>query len=158
MIIRTATPADAEAMSRVLGEIIAATGRERPREPDFVRSTYIDNPAGVECSVAVDAADGLLGFQSLIRALPGNRYGAPEGWGIIGTHISPQAHRRGVGTALFAASREAASAAGLARIDASIGAWNAGALWYYEALGFRTWREGDGVVQKVFVVEGRTPV
>ena len=71
----------------------------------------------------------------------------PLGWGIIGTHISPRAHRKGVGTALFAATKVAAEAAGLLSIDAYIGRDNPGALRYYEALGFRMYREKEDVVQ-----------
>ncbi|WP_245362263.1 GNAT family N-acetyltransferase [Rhizobium sp. NXC14] len=72
----------------------------------------------MRCSLAEDEQCGLLGFQSLIRATEDNRYGTPVGWGIIGTHVSPDAARTGVGTALFAASRRAAIEAGLTKIEA----------------------------------------
>lgn len=149
MLIRRATEDDASAMSRVLREIIALTGRSRPHDPAFALSHYIAAPDGILCSVAVDD-DGVMGFQSLKRAGASNRYNLPEGWGIIGTHISPRAHRRGVGKALFANSLKAAYEAGLPRIDATIGADNPMGLRYYEAMGFRTYREGDGLVQKLF--------
>ena len=153
--IREAVPEDAPGMSAVLREIIAATGRERPSDPGFVLATYVRNPAGLRCSVAVEGEGGaVLGFQSLIRAVPGNPYGLPDGWGIIGTHISPRAHRRGIGTALFAASRKAAELAGLDRIDACIGATNETALRYYEAQGFQTHREAGAEVHKAFAVRG----
>ncbi len=135
-------------MSQVLRKIIALTGRSRPHDPAFTLSHYITAADGILCSVAVDD-DGVMGFQSLKRAVAGNRYNLPEGWGIIGTHIAPRAHRRGVGKALFARSLNAASEAGLTRIDATIGADNAMGLRYYEAMGFRTYREGDGIVQKL---------
>jgi len=150
MEVRQATPQDAESMGRVLREIIAVTGRERPSDPEFVLRNYVRNPSGIRCSVAVDEGVAVLGFQSLIRAEAGNRYGVPEGWGIIGTHISPRAHRKGVGTALFASSRAAAAQAGLRKIDAYIGAANDAALRYYEAIGFRTYRETGDTIQKVF--------
>lgn len=151
--IHEALPGDAPGMSAVLREIIAATGRERPSDPAFVLATYIQNPAGLRCSVAVEEEGGaVLGFQSLIRAVPGNPYDLPEGWSIIGTHISPRAHRRGIGTALFAASREAA--VGLEWIDACTGATNETALHYYEAQGFRTHGERGTVVHKAFAVRG----
>lgn len=136
-------------MGRVLRDIIAETGRDRPNDPATVIARYIANPASIRCTVAVDETGEVVGFQSLIRAMPGNPYDVPEGWGIIGTHISPNAHRRGVGKLLFAVSREAARQAGLTMIDAYIGADNPGALGYYEAMGFRTYREPDGIVQKV---------
>jgi GNAT superfamily N-acetyltransferase len=152
MRTRDASTGDADAMSRVLREIVALTGRERPSDADFVARHYIANPASIRCTVAVDEAGDVLGFQSLVRAEAGNRYDVPEGWGIIGTHISPRAHRRGVGTALFAASRAAAERAGIEKIDAYIGANNPSGLRYYEAMGFRTYREPDGIVQKVYVL------
>ncbi|MFC3123805.1 GNAT family N-acetyltransferase [Pseudoroseomonas globiformis] len=139
-------------MSHVLEDIIGLTGRQRPSEPAFVLASYILNPSGIRCSVAVDDKLGFLGFQSLIRASAGNRYGVAEGWGIIGTNISPYAHRQGVGAALFRVSSQAAVEAGIAMIDASIGTNNPGALQYYEAIGFRTYREQDGVIGKVFAV------
>ncbi|WP_294320565.1 GNAT family N-acetyltransferase [uncultured Sphingomonas sp.] len=152
METRRASIADAEAMHRVLRAIIAQTGRERPSDVAFVTRYYIANPASICCTVAVDAAGEVMGFQSLVHAEPGNRYAVPPGWGIIGTHIDPRAHRQGVGAALFAASRAAAQAAGLAKIDAYIAADNAGALRYYEAMGFRTYREPEGIVQKVYTL------
>jgi len=149
METRRAAIADAAGMHRVLRAIIAQTGRERPSDMAFVTGHYIANPAGIRCTVAVDAAGDILGFQSLVRAEAGNRYDVPPGWGIIGTHIDPRAHRQGVGAALFRATRAAAEAAGLAKIDAYIAADNDGALRYYEAMGFRTYRTPEGIVQKV---------
>jgi len=73
-----------------------------------------------------------------------------EGWGIIGTHVSPQAARRGVGSTLFAATRRAAEARGLKNIDASIGADNALGQSYYDAMGFMTYRQPEGLVCKVY--------
>lgn len=149
MKIRSATVSDADQMSSVLKEIIATNGKQRPHDPSFVIANYISNPHRVRCSVAV--VDGeLLGFQSLIKAVEGNRYGTPEGWGIIGTHISPRAARRGIGKALFLASRQAAKEAGLVKIDAFIGEDNEPALNYYEAMGFRAYKHGDGAVSKAF--------
>lgn len=150
--MRSASLDDAAGMSRVLREVIALTGRERPNDTAFITAHYIANPASIRCSIAADEAGDILGFQSLVEAIAGNRYGVPAGWGIIGTHIGPRAHRRGVGTALFAASRAAAMQAGLEKIDAYIGADNVSGLRYYEAMGFRTYRETDGIVQKMFVV------
>ncbi|WP_230483124.1 GNAT family N-acetyltransferase [Sphingomonas sp. Leaf21] len=152
MLIRPAVEQDATAMSDVLREIIESTGRMRPHDPDFTLAHYIANRDSVRCSVALDPEGVVLGFQSLVRATPGNRYDVPSGWGIIGTHISPRAHRRGVGTALFTATRAAAVTAGLPRVDACIGADNDMGLRYYEAMGFRTYRTGDGLIQKRLVL------
>ena len=152
MIIRTARLSDAEAMSRVLTDIIAVTQRSRPHDQDFVQNNYIANPHGVLCSVAEDGNGEVLGFQSLIRAVEGNKYGVTAGWGIIGTHVSPRAARRGVGKALFAATKLAAENAGLQNIDATIGADNAVGLAYYDSIGFHTYRTGDNTICKRFSV------
>ena len=148
MIIRSAVPEDAVAMSAVLADILKTWESDRPRSSAHVLSNYIDHPDRVECSVA-KAPDGtLLGFQSLKRATPGNPYDLPEGWGIIGTYVSAQAAGRGVGRALFAASRASARGAGIAQIDATVGATNEDALAYYAAMGFETNRRGPGAVCK----------
>ncbi|MBB6504443.1 ribosomal protein S18 acetylase RimI-like enzyme [Sphingomonas endophytica] len=152
MNTRIASLDDAAAMSRVLREIIAHTGRERPNDEAFVTRQYIANPANIRCTVAIDDGGVAIGFQSLIRAETGNRYNVPAGWGIIGAHISPRAHRQGVGSALFRSSREAAEEAGLEKIDAYIGADNLSGLGYYEAMGFQTCRAQEGIVQKVYTV------
>lgn len=148
MIIRPAVPEDAVAMSTVLAAILDTWGSDRPRSPGHVLSNYIDHPDRVEGSVAMTQGGTLLGFQSLKRATPGNPYDLPEGWGIIGTYVSAEATGRGVGRALFAASRASARGARIAQIDATIGATNAGALAYYAAMGFETYRKRPGAVCK----------
>lgn len=152
MKVREAATDDAKAMSEVLREIVAKTGRQRRTEPSFVISNYIAHPEGVRCSVAVDKQNNLIGFQSLIRSWPDNPYDVPLGWGIIGTHVSPRAHRKGAGTALFAVTKVAAEAAGLLKIDAYIGRDNPEAIRYYDALGFRKYREREDVVQKAYIL------
>lgn len=160
MIVRPATAEDAPKLSEVLQTLVAAGTRRSPADPDFVLGHYIAAPAGIRCSVAIDtdgqhtdgqATDGqdavgrILGFQSLKRAEAGNPYDTPIGWGIIGTHVRPDAARRGVGRALFASTLDAAQAAGLPAIEAYISATNAGAIAYYGSLGFETYRPVDGV-------------
>lgn len=109
MNVREAHAGDAAAMSAVLREIVEATGHERQCDPAFVTETYIRHSEGVRCTVAVGEDEAVIGFQSLVRAWPDNPYSVPPAWGIIGTHISPRAQRRGVRRALFAASRAAES-------------------------------------------------
>lgn len=151
MRTRPAVTGDAEAMSAVLRAIIAAYGRERPSDPDFVLANYIAHPDRVACTVALDDAGAVLGFQSLRRARPGDHYEKADGWGSIGTHVDPRAGRIGVGTALFAVTLRAASEAGIGRIDAAIRDDNPLGLAYYEARGFRTHKTENGVVHKVYV-------
>jgi ribosomal protein S18 acetylase RimI-like enzyme len=134
----------------VLREIIERTGRQRPNDAAFVMVHYITDPTSICCTVAVDESERIVGFQSLKKSVTGNPYDTPEGWGIIGTHISPHVHRQGVGKLLFAATTVAARQGGLEKIDAYIRADNLSGLKYYDAMGFRTYRMPDGIVQKVY--------
>jgi L-amino acid N-acyltransferase YncA len=149
MKTRAASADDAEGMGQVLREIIDHTGRQRPSDVEFIMGRYIADPTSIRYTVAIDDAGNIVGFQSLKKAVAGNPYGTPEGWGIIGTHISPKMHRRGVGKLLFSATRDAALRAGLKKIDAYIGADNLSGLRYYDAMGFQTYRTPEGIVQKV---------
>ncbi|WP_407932742.1 GNAT family N-acetyltransferase [Brucella pseudogrignonensis] len=152
MEIRPVKIDDADGMSRVLKEIIDATGRQRDYDRDHVIERYISDPNRIECHVAV--ADGeILGFQSLKHATEDNPYGVAVGWGIIGTHVSPRAARKGVGSALFEATRQAAEAAKITDIDATIGADNDMGLAYYEAMGFRTYRTSGDRICKQYSLE-----
>ncbi|MCU6453495.1 GNAT family N-acetyltransferase [Sphingomonas sp. A2-49] len=149
MKTRVASIDDAEGMSQVLREISKHAGRQRPNDVEFVIGRYIADPTSIQCTVAINEAESVVGFQSLKKAVAGNPYETPDGWGIIGTHISPKVHRRGVGKLLFMATREAALEAGLEMIDAYIGADNPSGLRYYDAMGFQTYRTPEGIVQKV---------
>jgi hypothetical protein len=51
---------------------------------------------------------------------------------------------------LFAQTLDAALGFGLTSIDATIGADNAEGLAYYEAMGFREYRQLEGAVSKVY--------
>lgn len=153
MIYREARIEDVQPISRLLHDLVSAGKRTSPSDPDFVRANYVANPLGVRCTLAESPEGGILGFQSLIKAIKGNRFDVEEGWGIIGTHVSPRAARRGVGKGLWAASKEAARLAGIKHVDASIGPENEVALAYYEAMGFRTYRTPDGYVCKVYTLD-----
>ncbi|MEL6643650.1 MAG: GNAT family N-acetyltransferase [Pseudomonadota bacterium] len=141
--------ADIEQISGFLKELTASGKRKSPDSEAFVRAHYIEDKGKISCTVAQE--NGLvLGFQSLKRATAGNKYGVEPGWGIIGTHVRPSAARRGVGRALFAVSQKAAIAASLRMIDASIANNNPDALAYYDAIGFQTYRQPEGLVCKCF--------
>ncbi len=147
MKIRDAVPGDVKEMSGLLKELTASGKRKSPDSEAFVRAHYIEDPRKIRCSVAEENGV-VLGFQSLIRADAGNKYGVEPGWGIVGTHIRPSAARRGVGRALFAVSLKAAQDASIEKIDASIANDNPEALAYYEAMGFRTYRTPQGLICK----------
>lgn len=151
MIVRKAELKDVGPIAAFLQELTALGKRTRPDDEDFVRAFYVEGARNIRCSVAEDAGE-VLGFQVLSLAEAGNQWGVEPGWGIIGTHIKPSAARRGVGRALFEASKAAALQAGITKIDASIGADNAEGLGYYSAMGFETYREPEGKVCKMFEV------
>lgn len=143
--IRPAVPTDAEDMAEVQMAIYRAGLRSAPADVELIRERYLEEEYQVACTVAEQ--DGrVVGFQSLRRAWPGNPYDVAEGWGIIGTHIRPEAGRSGLGRRLFAVSLAAAREAGLEHVDATISADNEPALAYYSAMGFVPYREGDGAI------------
>ena len=150
MIIRPAEMTDAQAMADLHIALFKAGKRSKPSDAAFTHSNYIAHPGRIECWVAVDDDGTLLGFQSLRLADASNPYGTPTGWGIIGTHISPMAARRGIGRALFDATLTAAREADLPAIEAFIGDTNQEGQAYYEAMGFRDWRDAEGAVCKAF--------
>ena len=150
MIIRPALPTDAAGISRVLTALTAAGLRVSPSDVGFALSNYIENPNGIECSVATDPEGSILGLQALLMAVEGNQYGVTPGWGIIGTHIHPEAIRQGIGGKLFTATRQAAVKANLKHIDATIQNYNTGGLAYYESVGFRTYVTNEDTIRKVF--------
>ena len=139
-------------MSAMLELLVAAGKRTSPADEAFVLGHYIRNPNPIRCSLAEGDDGGILGFQSLVMAMEGNRYGTPAGWGIIGTHVSPLAARSGVGSRLFDATKLAAAEAGIDAIEAFIGEKNLGAQAYYEKMGFRTYRLAEGAVCKSYRV------
>ncbi|YAL83418.1 N-acetyltransferase family protein [Dermacoccaceae bacterium W4C1] len=145
LVLRLARVTDADALTEVQNAIHRAGLRESPVDRDQIIERYLDATHTVSCTVA--ELDGqVVGFQSLKRAWPDNPYGVTEGWGIIGTHIHPDAGRNGIGRKLFAVSLEAAKSAGLQHIDATIGATNTPALAYYAAMGFVPYQEGKRAI------------
>jgi GNAT superfamily N-acetyltransferase len=88
-------------------------GSDRPRGPEHVLARYIRHPARISCCVA-ETGGSIVGFQSLKRAMAGNPYDLPEGWGIIGTYVAAAAAGQGVGRALFAESLRGGEGLGLA--------------------------------------------
>jgi ribosomal protein S18 acetylase RimI-like enzyme len=152
VVVKDAVPADANGMSIVLTEVLLSWASKRPGSPEHVLEHYIQHPDGIRCSVAFDENNKVIGFQSLKMATAGNQFDLPIGWGIIGTYVSLDAGRRGIGRALFAASLAGAKAAGLSNIDATIGETNNLGLGYYEAMGFRTYQTKPGAVCKQLVL------
>lgn len=135
VMLRSARAGDASDMCTVQNRIFEAGLRRHPATEDGIRDNYLSHEHTVSLTVAEKDGE-VVGFQSLKKAWPGNPYGVEPGWGIIGTHIRPDAGRAGLGRRLWARSLRAAQEAGLEHIDAHIGATSEGALAYYQAMGF----------------------
>ena len=139
---RPAADNDIEGMRTLLNEIIRVGGTTaitNELSPDEMREWFISGEAVVSCFVAVDSDGTIAGFQSL------SKYDSlPAGWVDIATFASRSRHQSGVGTALFARTREAASKLGVATINATIRVVNEGGLAYYGRMGFTTYLVEDG--------------
>lgn len=147
MIIRTATVSDAAEMTEILNEIIRIGGTTAMQDEVTVEGTtaFIEQLKTTGCiHVACDDATGdMLGHQSLEPYS-----GRPKSLGTIATFGKVGGTQRGVGTALFAATRTVAPALGFTEIDATIRADNAGGLAYYSKMGFVDHSVAKGVPLK----------
>jgi L-amino acid N-acyltransferase YncA len=135
VVVRPAEAADAEPLTELINAIIergGTTALEEPFTPGKLNWIYLTGPDVICCFVAVDAETGeLAGFQTL-----GRWPGLAEGLGDIGTFARIGGQQQGVGTQLFAATRERARALGVQAINATIRADNTGGLAFYSRLGF----------------------
>ncbi len=142
LAIRAASADDIEGMRTLLNEIIRVGGTTaitNELSPDEMREWFISGEKVVSCFVAVDSDGTVVGFQSL------STYGTlPAGWVDIATFASRSRHKSGVGSALFARTREAASRLGFSAINATIRVVNEGGLAYYSRMGFETYLVEDG--------------
>ena len=142
LTFRPAQDDDIEGMRTLLNEIIRVCGTTaitNELSPNETREWFISGEAVVSCFVAVESDGALVGFQSL------STYDSlPAGWVDIATFASRSRHKSGVGSALFARTREAASKLGFAAINASIRVDNVGGLAYYCRMGFETYLVEEG--------------
>lgn len=133
--IRPARQGDSSELADLLNEIIArggTTALEEPFTAEALDAAYLTGPDVICCFVATDKASSRLeGFQTLCR-YPG----LPDDVGDIGTFARVGGTKRGVGSALFAATRVEARRRGLAAINATIRADNTGGLAFYGRMGF----------------------
>lgn len=133
LTVRSAHPSDAGAMADLLNRIVeigGTTAHEEPLTPEQILTDYIDGPHALTCYVALDGSQ-LIGFQATER-----HQTLPVGWADIGTFVLPGIQRGCIGSALFAATKSAARAAGITTINATIRADNAPGLGYYARCGF----------------------
>lgn len=140
--IRDATPADASDLCDLLNRIVRAggtTARLQEMTVAAFEDWYISGAHVICCQVAV-AGEDRLGFQSLSI-----RPDMPKGWSGVGTFARQDNPVRGVGTALFAATRMRATSLGYTVINATIRADNVPGLAYYAKMGFRDYKVDRGV-------------
>jgi L-amino acid N-acyltransferase YncA len=141
-IVRDARADDAPGLCDLLNAIVRAGGTTaRMAEmtvPEF-EDWYISGAHVPCCQVAI-AGEVRLGFQGLSTFYP-----FPPGWADIGTFTRRDDPVRGVGTALFAATRARAAMLGFTVINATIRADNVPGLAYYAKLGFRDYKVDTGV-------------
>ncbi|MEO0360595.1 MAG: GNAT family N-acetyltransferase [Pseudomonadota bacterium] len=143
-MVRAVGPADAPAMAALINPIIAKGGTTAYEDP--LDAAYFE--ARIEALAPpftghVALAGGrLVGFQF---CEPHSEL--PPDMGDMATFAALDA-TRGVGSALFAATRTAAEAGGLRALQAYVRADNEGGLAYYEKAGFRTERIDPAVPLK----------
>ena len=141
-IVRDARADDAPGLCDLLNAIVRAGGTTarlaETTVPEF-DDWYISGAHVPCCQVAVAGAVR-LGFQGLSIT-----DGLPAGWVDIGTFTQQGSTVRGVGTALFAATRARAAALGFTVINATIRADNVPGLAYYAKMGFRDYKVDRGV-------------
>ena len=137
LTIRLAHTDDIEGTRILLNEIIRSGGTTaiiNELLPDEMSEWFLSGDKVVSCFAAVDAGGAIVGFQSL------STHGVSRaGWVDIATFASRSRHQSGVGSALFAPTREAAARLGFATMNASIRVDNVGGLAYYEKMGFETY-------------------
>jgi len=136
-------------MAELINAIIAiggTTAYEEPFDAAHMDAEYISLPQLVCCLVA-EANGEIAGFQGLMRSFDPDDP-LPDNWATIGTFARVGLQRGGVGAALFARTVEAAKAAGVAVIDATIRADNAGGLAFYAGRGFVDYARLVGVPLK----------
>lgn len=129
--LRPATPADAPALAAILNGVIAEGDKTAIAGPVTARDLdawYVSGPDAL-CCILAEAEDGPLGFQALERHHP-----LPPGWADIATFVAAPARGRGVGPALWRATRASAGGLGLRAVIRSL---NGGAIAYYRGCGFR---------------------
>lgn len=148
--IRRATLEDADGIASVIGALFAAGLRGLDGDATWVRDRYLTDPDSLLAQVAVAEDGRVLGLQSLKLATAGNPYDTPVGWGIIGTHISPDAMRLGIGRRFFKGSLAVAQAQRLQAIEAGVGIDVPHAQGYYRAMGFESYRRDGDVDYKAY--------
>jgi L-amino acid N-acyltransferase YncA len=132
--IRDVRTEDSAALAELLNAIIVqggTTALETPFSAEQLDNVYLTGPDVLCCFVAANDNEQLVGFQTVVRG----SY-LPEGCGDIATFARIETIQKGIGSRLFAATRERAQTLGLNAINATIRADNIGGLAFYSKQGF----------------------
>ena len=141
--IRPARADDVPELVSLLNQIIEHGGttayQKKLSEADFA-SKFFDEESMLGFHVACLDDGRRLGFQHLqkLEKLPAN-------WGDIATFALIDSPVRGIGTALFEATKAKAGELGLTAINATIRADNAPGLGYYSKMGFVDYAVAEAV-------------
>ena len=134
IFVRDVDVDDAPELAALLNTIIAqggTTALHTPYSAEQLNQAYLTGPKVICCFIAVGDDGRIEGFQTL------GRYPTlPEDIGDIGTFARIDGKQKGVGTALFAATRARATELGLSALNATIRADNDGGLAFYTKIGF----------------------
>ncbi|KAF0124143.1 MAG: GNAT family acetyltransferase [Xanthobacteraceae bacterium] len=152
LAIRPAGLPDAPAMVDLLNAIIRKGGTTAHRVPfdvDRMIADYIAPARGIACHVA-GRNGAIVGFQALEWTDPDWAGANPlqADWALVATFVAVGTQGQGIGSRLFAATREAARAAGVRMIDATIRRENRGGLAYYSRMGFEDYWSDTEVIAK----------
>lgn len=148
MQIRFATHADAEQVNALRRQVndLHAIGEPAIFRYGFQKElqdhlfTFLDEAD--KAVLVAESADGIVGFACLqFVDRPETAYAHPRRYLHVGEFGVDENHRRqGIGRALFASIRETAKKRGYGRIELDVWSFNESAMRFYEAVGFRTYR------------------
>jgi GNAT superfamily N-acetyltransferase len=129
-----ATVEDVEVISQILGEIESYYGgKEVPGDPGKIKTALFSDRPAATVLLARDR-DQVLGLASFSLLWPAA--GADTSLYLKELYVRAQSRRHGVGRALMAAVRDAATAAGCRRVEWTADRDNPPALDFYAAMDF----------------------
>ena len=146
--IRPANEADTEAVNRLRAQVNALHVQGRPDifKPGFGEAlqnhlaAYFDSETnGV---LVAEAGDRIIGF-AMVDYIdrPASDYNLTRRFYHVAEFgVDPAWQRRGVASALMQSMQADARARGFQKIELDVWAFNEGALAFYEAMGFQTYR------------------
>ena len=146
--IRHASTDDVESLCILLNQIInigGSTAREIPLTQQEFSRCFLNGSAVICCLVAYDTQNKLWGFQALLR-----HEKLDSDCADISTFAQQNPVKRGVGTALFAATSKYALDMGFQSINATIRKDNQSGLAYYTKMGF----EDHAVTKDIPLIDG----